>query len=259
MKIFPPALMLLSLSLTGCAFIKSEERPAQAHQMARPAGMPPFSSQPAYVPQPSPQPYSHHYADPYAKPHKVYPSGPTSRPSDSRYIHPAMAEQLGNFFYTDVPVAYRPDFRPVPASSLSNGKNLRRKQTPEQFQQAYDIAVSVVAPLAGLPREQQLIGIAKALRGLFDQGGMYSHDLPYYNTPYGYLVRRIASCAGSTRATGLCLSILGIPYEHVNPYKWAHQWCRVRLPDGSFWIVDPFGLYVGAEHLPYRHPGFPED
>ena len=84
-------------------------------------------------------------------------------------------------------------------------------------------------------------------------------SVPQYNTPYGYLVNRIASCAGCARATGLCLNILGIPYEHVNENKWLHQWCRVRLDNGAFWISDAFGLYVGPEHSPYRHPAFPDD
>ena len=65
-----------------------------------------------------------------------------------------------------------------------------------------------------------------------------------------------ASCAGCTRATGLCLNMLGIPYEHVNENQWSHQWCRVKMDDGSYWICDAYGLYCGPEPAPYQHPYF---
>ena len=64
----------------------------------------------------------------------------------------------------------------------------------------------------------------------------------------------VASCAGCTRTTGLCLNMLGIPYEHVNENQWSHQWCRVPMPDGSYWICDAYGLYCGPEPAPYQHP-----
>lgn len=81
----------------------------------------------------------------------------------------------------------------------------------------------------------------------------YSTDEPHYNDPYGYFVSGVASCAGCARATGLCLDMLGIPYEHVNENQWSHQWCRVNMGD-SYWICDAYGLYVGAEPAPYEHP-----
>ena len=81
----------------------------------------------------------------------------------------------------------------------------------------------------------------------------YSTDIPHYNDPYGYFVLGVASCAGYTRATGLCLNILGIPYEHVNENQWGHQWCRVNI-NGTYWICDAFGLYCGPEPAPYQHP-----
>ena len=59
---------------------------------------------------------------------------------------------------------------------------------------------------------------------------------------------------GCTRTTGLCLNMLGIPYEHVNENQWSHQWCRVPMPDGSYWICDAYGLYCGPEPAPYQHP-----
>lgn len=155
--------------------------------------------------------------------------------------------------YTYYKDAHFTSFHPVPPNKLSNYRSLKRGQTNAEFQEAYNIALSIVTPLAELSRDQQLIEIAQALRARFDDGGKYSTSAKHYNTPYGYFVLRTASCAGCTRSTGLCLNILGIPYEHVNENKWAHQWCRVNIK-GTYWICDAFGLYVGPEPAPHKHP-----
>ena len=136
---------------------------------------------------------------------------------------------------------------------LANLKSLQKKATDEQLAQAYDAALEIVRPLASLPREEQLEGIKNALRTRFESGMDYSTSAEHYNDPYGYLVLGAASCAGCTRTTGLCLNILGIPYEHVNEDKWSHQWCRVNI-DGTYWICDAYGLYAGPEPAPYTHP-----
>ena len=115
---------------------------------------------------------------------------------------------------------------------------------------------SLWSPVA-INKEDQLYGIASALRAVVDDGSMaYSMEANHYNDPYGYFVLRTASCAGCARATALCLDILGIPYEHVNENQYSHQWCRVPMEDGSYWICDAFGLYCGPEPEPYQHPYF---
>lgn len=145
---------------------------------------------------------------------------------------------------------------PVPLKNLANYTSLKKKQTDTEFQQAYNVALEIVTPLKDLSRQKQLIGIARALRYLFEIGEVrYSTSAPHYNDPYGYFVTGVASCAGCTRATGLCLNILGIPYEHVNENKWDHQWCRVNV-NGTYWICDAFGLCCEPEPAPYKHPKF---
>ena len=138
---------------------------------------------------------------------------------------------------------------------LANRKSLQKKATDEQLAQAYDVALEIVTPLAGLSRTEQLQGIASAVRERFDSGMEYSMSSSNYNDPYGYFILGSASCAGCTRATGLCLNILGIPYEHVNEGEYSHQWCRVNV-DGVYWICDAYGLYCGPEPAPYAHPNF---
>lgn len=131
---------------------------------------------------------------------------------------------------------------------------MQKKCTDEEFRSAYAVAADMVAHLAGMSREDQLYNIAAALRYRVDSGQVYySTDEPHYNDPYGYFVTGVASCAGCASATGLCLDILGIPYEHVNENQWSHQWCRVTMGD-SYWNCDAYGLYVGPEPVSYEHP-----
>lgn len=145
---------------------------------------------------------------------------------------------------------------PVAINKLAHYKSLKRKCTDEEFAQAYQEALKVVTPLALMSREDQLYGIASALRAVVDDGSMaYSMEANHYNDPYGYFVLRTASCAGCARATALCLDILGIPYEHVNENQYSHQWCRVPVGD-TYWICDAYGLYCGPEPAPYQHPYF---
>ena len=146
-------------------------------------------------------------------------------------------------------------FRPTPAAQLQNLASLKKSCTDAEFQAAYDAALAVVEPLADLGREEQLFGVALALRSMVESGKVtYTTSMPHYNDPYGYFVAGVSSCAGCTRATGLCLNMLGIPYEHVNENQWDHQWCRVPMEDGSYWICDAYGLYCGPEPAPYQHP-----
>ena len=144
-------------------------------------------------------------------------------------------------------------FQPVPIDQLENLTKLRKNTTDEEFAQAYDMALEIVTPYANLSREEQLYGIAVSLRSIVDSGINYSTSEAHYNDPYGFFVLNTASCAGCARATGLCLSILGIPYEHVNENQWSHQWCRVNV-GGIYWICDAYGLYCGPEPAPYAHP-----
>ena len=150
------------------------------------------------------------------------------------------------------------DARTLSALNIMDGwKVYAMQNVADAAAQAYQEALKVVTPLALMSREDQLYGIASALRAVVDDGSMaYSMEANHYNDPYGYFVLRTASCAGCARATALCLDILGIPYEHVNENQWSHQWCRVPMEDGSYWICDAFGLYCGPEPEPYQHPYF---
>ena len=143
---------------------------------------------------------------------------------------------------------------PVPINKLANYKSLKKKMTDAEFKQAYNVALEIVKPIAEWSREEQIKGITCYWRNMVYEGKVaYTTDEPHYNDPYGYFVKGVASCAGCTRATGLCLNILGIPYEHINENKWDHQWCRIKVDD-QYWISDAFVFYYGPEPAPRKHP-----
>lgn len=141
----------------------------------------------------------------------------------------------------------------VPINQLANYKLLHWNLTDEQLKECYEAVKPFVASIKNLSREEQMKKIALELRDFFDARGEYSDKAPHFLDAYGYLILKKASCQGATVATGLCLNMLGIDYEHVNHNKWTHQWCRVKHGN-TYWIVDPFGLYCGPEPGEYKHP-----
>lgn len=128
---------------------------------------------------------------------------------------------------------------PVPISALANYANLKKGLTDAQFQQVYDIAVNLMARSEELETLEQKAYFAARIVACTYKDYTYTMEGPYYATPYGVFVDRKASCAGYARAVGLCLNILGIPYEHVNEGLYSHQWCRVRI-NGVTWNVDGY-------------------
>ena len=141
----------------------------------------------------------------------------------------------------------------VPMNSLANRSSLQERASGAELAQAYEKAREIVEPLANLSVEAQLYGIALAVRVITENEVEYSMSAPHYSDPYGFFVLHTASCAGCTRATGLCLNMLGISYEHVNPNQYTHQWTRINV-NGTYWICDAYGLYCGPEPAPYQHP-----
>lgn len=143
----------------------------------------------------------------------------------------------------------------VPVSQLANLPSVKERASSEQFALAYEEAKRIVDPIRGLSREAQLCAIALATRVIAEKNITYSMESAHYADPYGFFVDHSASCAGCTRATGLCLNMLGIPYEHVNENAFSHQWTRVNV-NGTYWICDAYGLHCGPEQVPYQHPRF---
>lgn len=146
-------------------------------------------------------------------------------------------------------------FSPVPMNQLDNAKLLHWNLTDEQYASAYNEALQIAKYAAGLSLKQQLKYITIAVRSYFNRTGTYSTEAPHWFDAYGFYVLHKSSCQGAACAVGMCLNILGIPYEHINHNKWEHQWCRVNVAK-KYWICDSFGGYFGEEPSPYGHPFF---
>ncbi|MDR2734482.1 MAG: hypothetical protein LBC99_07560 [Spirochaetota bacterium] len=130
---------------------------------------------------------------------------------------------------------------------LPNSASLKRGMTENEFMQAYKIAAKLMSPYAGLSLEKKLESVTKGLYQYMRASKVgYSDTAPHYNDVYGFFVNHVSSCAGATRAVGLCLNILGIPYTHVNENEWSHQWCRVKVGRNT-WACDIYMPRYGQE------------
>ena len=63
-----------------------------------------------------------------------------------------------------------PYFAAVPIKQLANLKSIRENLSDVELTEAYNAAVQIVAPYAGMSREEQLYGIASELRRLAEDG-----------------------------------------------------------------------------------------
>lgn len=144
-------------------------------------------------------------------------------------------------------------FKPVPMKKLKRYRYFLQFMSKAQLKKAYKKALKIVRPLGDLNKKDRLMGVAMRLREYFDRYMSYSMTAKHYGDPYGYFIKKKASCAGCARATGLCLNILGINYEHVNENKNMHQWARVKVGKKR-WICDAYGLYCGPEPGKRKHP-----
>ena len=157
----------------------------------------------------------------------------------------------------------------APENLLYRRKSLSKGTTPGEFHCAYLWARNLVS---GIPRLQtpgtmlaQMNAIAQKMYDLVTvfPGVGYTISDPHYNDPCGVFGINPptranatvpsplgASSAGVTRATGLCLNVLEIPYEHVNENKWKHQWCRINY-NGTYYAIDPYAANFAMPETTY--------
>ncbi len=143
----------------------------------------------------------------------------------------------------------------TPKELLYQRKSLRKGCTQAEFYNAYDEAYPIViAARAAAPNNMygQMAYVANELfnRINYNPGIRYKTKGKHYNDPCGVFGnvdkdssgRRIpygCDCAGSTRAMGLCLNMLQIPYNHINENTWKQQWCQVYI-NGKAYALDPY-------------------
>ena len=143
----------------------------------------------------------------------------------------------------------------TPKELLYERKSLRKNCSKAEFYNAYDEALPIVmAARAAFPNNMygQMGYVAQTLytRINYNPGVRYKTSGEHYNDPcsvFGNIDkdssgRRIpygGDCAGTTRAMGLCLNMMQIPYQHVNENQWKQQWCRVTI-NGKSYALDPY-------------------
>lgn len=143
----------------------------------------------------------------------------------------------------------------TPKELLYERKSLRKNCSKAEFYNAYDEALPIVmAARAAFPNNMygQMGYVAQTLytRINYNPGVRYKTSGEHYNDPcsvFGNIEkdssgRRIpygGDCAGTTRAMGLCLNMMQIPYQHVNENQWKQQWCRVTI-NGKSYALDPY-------------------
>ena len=143
----------------------------------------------------------------------------------------------------------------TPKELLYQRTSLRKGCSEAEFYNAYDEAYPIVmAARAAAPNNMygQMAYVANAIynRINYNPGVPYKTSGAHYNDPCGVFGNvdkysngmRIpygCDCAGSTRAMGLCLNMLQIPYQHINENQWKQQWCRVMI-NGKAYALDPY-------------------
>lgn len=142
----------------------------------------------------------------------------------------------------------------VPCGLLYERKSLVKGCTYEEFELTYKNALRFVNNARALYPNNMLGQMQVLQKQLyqhinFTPGIKYRTSGEHYNDAYGILTPRKredgsiyylgGECSAATRAMGLCLNMLAIPYEHVNENKWKQQWCRVNV-NGIYYALDPY-------------------
>jgi uncharacterized repeat protein (TIGR02543 family) len=95
----------------------------------------------------------------------------------------------------------------------------------------------------------RLQAAADAVAAHYNQGE-YTNKSKNYSKAKGVFVDGKSTCAGAARALGMVLGYMGYKWEHVNPNKYTHQWCKVYTKSGVMW-ADGGVTNIGIPGAPY--------
>lgn len=103
--------------------------------------------------------------------------------------------------------------------------------------QALTVAKQIVSTLPTGVTDLERVNIAAQIVAHYCTYCDYTMDGKDYRTPFGVFIKGEFSCAGATRALGLVLDCMGIPWTHVNKDQYSHQWCALTM-DGQVGYAD---------------------
>lgn len=146
------------------------------------------------------------------------------------------------------------DSQIVDIKNLAHYDELKKNLTDEQFQEAYDVALTVVKSLVGKDKETQVKGVYGGLKEFRAHNAvMDNKSEPHNDDVYGYFIKRYASDnIGTTDACSLCLDMLGLTYEHAHTNDGVYHWCRIDMGNGTYWICDAQSHEWGSETELYK-------
>lgn len=141
----------------------------------------------------------------------------------------------------------------VPLSEIKKMPTFSRHMNDAEIGEVYEILKPVAEQLTGLSRKDQVKAIVRYVAKVPYR---YSMSVQHCYDPYGLLVNGYASCTGHTRTVGFLLTLLGIPYQHINEERYMHQWARVQI-DGVWYCCDGQVGLMMEETAPGAHPALP--
>ncbi|GAA4074539.1 hypothetical protein [Amphibacillus indicireducens] len=139
------------------------------------------------------------------------------------------------------------------ASKTTNDKASTTKTDTKNDKdaQARAVAKEIVASIPSGTDLERITAASEAVQ-------RYTYDAEYmmtgenYNLPYGVFIAGEYSCAGTSRALGMLLEIMGYQWEHINPNQYTHQWVTVKNMDGKVgWADGQVGL-AGYGEYPFE-------
>ena len=106
--------------------------------------------------------------------------------------------------------------------------------------QAKNVARKIVKNIIGYNKEQKIDQAAKIV-SLYSNKARYTMKGKDYSTAYGVFVKGEYSCAGSTRALGMLLDLMGYKWKHVNANQYKHQWVELKINGKKAWADGQIG------------------
>ncbi|MBQ9063264.1 MAG: hypothetical protein IJ121_10660 [Eubacterium sp.] len=106
--------------------------------------------------------------------------------------------------------------------------------------QARNVAKKIVKKIIGYNKEQKIEQAAKIV-SIYSSKARYTMKGKDYSTAYGVFVKGEYSCAGSTRALGMLLDLMGYKWKHVNENQYKHQWVELKIKGKKAWADGQVG------------------
>ena len=126
---------------------------------------------------------------------------------------------------------------------------LKNKKTGNQDADAKRVAKQIAKCCKGKKVSKlDQVKLAAAYVAAMSSKCKYTMSGNDYYRAYGVFITKKYSCAGSTRALGMVLDYLKIPWKHVNENQNTHQWCKVKIGKKTGYADGMVGIVGYGKH-----------